>query len=134
MKDKRRELLYRSFNEDLTQRDADELNEALEQSEELRNEQRDFLETREQLQNALPSTFAPGFANRVVQRLQNERSAEDELFSGLLTSFRRAALIAGLTMIGLLSYTALDGELSLYSLLGLQDASYEQLISANFTE
>jgi len=134
MKDKRRELLYRSFNEDLSQQDADELSEALEQSEELRNEQRDFLEACEQLQNALPSTFSPGFANRVVQRLQSERSEDDELFSGLLTSFRRAALIAGLTMIGLLSYTALNGELSFDSLLGLQDASYEQLISANFSE
>lgn len=134
MKDKRLELLHRSLDSNLTQPEADALKEALEQSEELRVEQRDLLEAREQLRKMRPTAFSAGFANRVVQRLQSERSADDEFFAGLLNSFRRAAFVAGLTMIGLLAYSALNDELSFNSLLGLQDVSYEQLISANFSE
>ena len=132
MKDKLLELLYRSFDDELTVQEADELAEALNRSEELRAERERIAEMRRAL-GSVNEDFGPFFAERVMNRLE-ARPAEnglENLFQSLLLSFRRVALAGAIVAVGLLSYNLIStGDLSLNGAFAATETTLEDVLQS----
>ncbi len=124
------ELLYRSFDARLSQRNQRKLAETLERSPELRNEKKRIQEQRDLLAKSSAHSFGPHFADRVIQSLHAEAGVNswDQFYEALLTLFRRFAVIGALALLLLLSYNLkLGDKLSLEEVFFASDAAYEEL-------
>ncbi len=101
-----RDMLYRSYDESLSEQEQHELNQALNQSAELRREAQDLRDMRQEL-GSLPSvSFSQGFSDRVVKtvdRLNRYRSSQPDFGTALVSMFRRLAVAAVMTVFTLLS-------------------------------
>lgn len=87
MTDDLRELLYRSFDTELSARDRRRLDEALAASAALRAERDQIEALRRAVTRAAPEGFGPGFAARVAERLRPE-AGRDRISESWLAAFR----------------------------------------------
>lgn len=114
--DDSKELLYRSFDDELNKSEATNLKEALSNSKELRNEKESIEEVRNILgQNQFQ--FNDGFADRVLSTLE----ANNAVFVvGLYNLFKRVAItgIAAIIVL-LISIYFIDGSIETDSFYGL---------------
>ena len=131
MNKKLKRLLYRSFDDRLSERELSRLNKALERSLELREERDRIRKQRELLAQAENPAFAPGFADRVLRRLERpaaEGNGWDLLYTTLLNLFRRLALAGALALLLLLIYNLqLGDKLSPEEAFFASDTTYEEL-------
>lgn len=123
-------LMYRSFDARLSQRNQRKLAEALERSQQLRNEKKRIQEQRSMLAKSPTHAFSPQFADRVIQRLKTEIGSNgwEQFYENLLTLFRRFAVIGAVALFLLLSYNLkLGDKLSMEEVFFASDAAYEEL-------
>jgi len=105
---KKLELLCRSFDSELTDKQKRRLEAALADSEELRRERDRILDLRKAIAANSSRGFRPGFADRTLARAQSVRptpGAADLLFESFKVVFRRIALVSVLLLITLAAYS-----------------------------
>jgi hypothetical protein len=124
-------LLYRSFEDRLSEKEQTILGEALERSPELRLEKERIRRQREMLSQGAALSFGPGFADRVMGRLNGADIGANgwELFYATLISlFRRFAIAGAVALLVLLFYNLrLGDKLSSEEIFFASDAAHEEL-------
>jgi hypothetical protein len=97
MKEEILELLYRSFDSELTAEEQKRLERALVESEDLERERDRLARLRGVVGGGTHASFGPYFAERVLGRITSSESNGRESFvSSLVTVFRPVALAASL--------------------------------------
>ena len=125
-------LLLRSFDEDLTPEEVTTLEQGLISNPELKLEQ-EKLKTVRQLIHSKNISFKPGFEDRVMNRLENERKPlllKPEFNRSLFTVFKRVVItgVAAALILFLSMYFAGDA-LSTDPVYGGDPFSDEDLVS-----
>lgn len=122
-------LLYRSFDEPLSDGDRKKLQTALAENNALKQEVKRIERMRSLLTDTAGAQFDPLFADRVLFRL---REKEDDFLTVLLWSFRRIALVGAATIALLMVNNIITGgDLSVDSVLGLPQLTLEETLSFN---
>jgi anti-sigma factor RsiW len=131
MNDKILELLYRSFDADLTHEEQMALDEALAASEQLRAEKRRIEAMRQSISSSAVDTFKPFFATRVMQQVAESaepREVSEGLFRGLVYAFRRVALAGAMIIAAFIIYNvAASDQVSFTTVLGAPEISIEEV-------
>jgi polyphosphate kinase len=107
-------LLYRSFDDNLTEKEQKQLTEALEKSEKLRQIKEEISALRQEISNSAAQSFKPFFAERVMSRINSlakEEYAPEVFYKSLRSVFRPLAIACTLIMIVLLSYNLVKGKI-----------------------
>jgi hypothetical protein len=123
-------LLYRSFDEPLTDTERLQLNEALEASNELRAMQKELEGIRSALSSMQVKSFKPLLAERVWQRIQTgtEQGKTEELFwESLMFVFRRIAVAAIVALLIILSYNLIN-----YQAQPSEEITFEEFVESDF--
>ena len=116
-----RDLLVRSLDSNLSDRQSSELQIALESSAELRAEKEYLLQIRSDLKNKAGGTFKEGFTDRVMARIYPDFSRE------LIHYFRPVAAAAIVLILVLVSINLINsGQFSIGSALGITEFSPEE--------
>jgi len=127
-------LLLRSFDEELTFAEKEELDNAIKKSPKLQNEKKSLESLRNLLQER-DYSFHYGFSDKVVRNIQNKYSENTKLadfYDYLYAPFRWIAL-SGTSAIAIsLIVLFFEGSLSLDGLLGLDDLTFYDTITFNF--
>lgn len=131
MDEKIRELLYRSFDDDLSPEEKNQLKDALEKSAELRTEKEKLSHLRKEISGTTEKSFAPFFADRVMNRIYAEKEMKsysmDDFFNSLAWSFKRIALAASFAVILILAINLFKEEnISLDSLLAMPQITVKE--------
>lgn len=129
-------LLYRSFDDPLSPDEQEQLNAALESSEELKNEKEQIMAARKVFQKSWKPKFEPFFADRVMAQIRNSKTVTtetvDEFVSALVLSFRKIAIAGTIAAILLLTNNFIAaGGISLDKSIALQQISIEDSWSFN---
>lgn len=106
-------LLYRSFDDDLNEKEKKQLEEAMENSVELRREKEQIEVRRQAVSDSAAQSFKPFFAERVMGRIQARGQKENTLeafYDTLKAVFRRLAVAAAVIMIALITINLIIGE------------------------
>ncbi len=106
------ELLYRSLDDDLSEKEQNLLEKALKDSEELRLEGAKIKEQRQALSESAAQSFKPYFAERVMQRIDSlsEKNGLEKFYETLKAMFRRFAIAGAVILIALILYNLRIGE------------------------
>ena len=129
------ELLYRSFDDDLPGRELAQLEAALAVSEDLRRAKEEIASMRETVAASGAAGFGYMFTERVMKRIEAERSgssgAEKEtapnLFESLLKAFRPVAVAGVVAVLALMVYNIVDNrDLSFSAALGVPETTLEE--------
>ena len=106
------ELLYRSFDDELSEKEQALLEKALKDSEELRRERTEIQEQRQALSESAVQSFKPYFAERVMQRIDalSEKNGLEKFYETLKAMFRRFAIAGAVILIALVIYNLRIGE------------------------
>jgi len=100
------ELLYRSFDKELNPNEQHQLEKALADSKELREEKERIANMRTMISDSGEHKFHPFFAEKVMRRIRAEQTQENFLDS-LVHVFRPVAIAATVVLIALMSYNVL---------------------------
>jgi anti-sigma factor RsiW len=134
MKDELLDLLYRSFDSDLTAEEQSRLEEGLAASAELRAEKQRLESMRSAITSGAAESFRPFFAERVMQRLEGELKPENgiqELFDSLAHTFRRIAVVGAAAAVVLIALNLSSSEdKTLAAAFGVNESSVEYLIGS----
>lgn len=132
------ELLYRSFDGELSPDERAELESALAGSPELRREQDELLATRRAVKASAAESFGPFFAERVMRSIREEREEEAEgarFLESLQYVFRRVALVAAALVAFLLIYNMNQGGVSVAAAFGTEETvTIEEVLTAPVEE
>jgi hypothetical protein len=114
--DKRKflKLIYRSFDDDLTEKEQEQLAEALEKSEMLQQIKEEISALRKDISNSAAQSFKPFFAERVMSRIDSANKEEyspDIFYRSLWAVFRPLAIACTVIVIALLSYNLVKGKI-----------------------
>ncbi len=136
MKEKLLKLLYKSFDDMLTDIEQQQLDNALVSSKSLREAKEEIMKLRKTISNSAEQSFSPYFADRVMQIIEepknNLNDTIDEYFDSLFLSFRRIALAGTVVVLALLVNNFISGGgISLDAALSLQQVSIEDVWSLN---
>jgi len=140
MKQKILNLLYRSFEENLSQTEKETLDKELEHSQTLRNERDKIIKMRGLVKTDPNYTFQPLFADRVMGKIQTQVKTNSptvqEFFDSLLWTFRRVAIAGVFAVLLLFTYNIINsGQFSLTSMLGMPQLTVEDTLELDdFTE
>jgi len=126
-------LLYRSFDDSLSEKENRLLNRALENSPEMREEKRRIQEQRDSLSESAGSmNFGPYFAEGIINRLKagESRVNPGELFFGeLFSNFKRLVAVTVLLCLVLISYNLVIGEgVNADEALYLSQDTYQEIL------
>jgi hypothetical protein len=151
------ELLYRSFDDDLSGAELAELEAALAASEDLRKQREEIASMRKAVSDSGAEGFGYMFAEKVMRRIEAERAgvaervgsveragsaelagrpaAEKEaapsLFESLLGAFRPVAMAGAVAVLALMAYNVIDSrEVSLSAALGLPETTLEEALDS----
>jgi hypothetical protein len=98
------DLLYKSFEVQLTKHEQHQLERALADSEQLRAEKERIAVLRKSVAAGTNDSFKPFFADRVMQRIRAQREEnEQELFFDSLIHFFRPIAIAAIVLVIILT-------------------------------
>lgn len=112
-KNKILDLLYRSFEEELEEKEQKQLEEAIKNFEELRREKGQISVMRKTVSDSAARSFKPFFAERVMNRIIEAEEKERSLaaiYEPLKAVFRRLAIAGAIVMIALIVYNLGIGE------------------------
>lgn len=113
MNRKFKNLLYLSFDGELSAKEKDLLDKALAESPELRREQAEISRQRQALSQGRDVSFGPMFAERVVSKLSFSQQHENgmavfyEVFKGM---FAKIAIVGAVVLLLLFSYNLTIGD------------------------
>ena len=131
------DLLYRSFDEDLSAEELNKLKSALLESAELREEKKKIEVMRQIVSGAGEKSFKPFFAERVLNQIKLSRSKKDEaesFFDSLIAVFRPVAFAAAIILIAVLSYNMKTTEnYTLAGALGQDQITLEEIVDPLYT-
>lgn len=114
--DSLRNLLYRSFDDELNLHEQKALDEAMSQSEDLRKE-KESIEVMRGILSEDQARFSDGFADRVVSKVEEQNNL---FVVGLYNLFKRYALTGvAAIIIFLMSIYFIDGSLDEDSIYGM---------------
>jgi hypothetical protein len=136
MKPELLELLYLSFDTELTPQQQDELTQALNQYPELRAEQERLIQLRGSLARSA-SEFKPFFETRVMERIRSEKPEMvwNLWFDSLWTIFRRVALAGAISAMVLVTINLVSSdELSVGAAFAVQDDPVETIFVTPFEQ
>jgi hypothetical protein len=126
-----KKLLYRSFDEDLSDAEKSNLEKALEGSEELRKDMAEINRQRQALSQNEGVSFEPMFAERVINRLSSPPMLENGLeafYETFKNMFRKIAIAGAVTMLVLISYNLTIGDqITEEEAFFASDITYEEL-------
>jgi len=126
-------LLYRSFDDPLSEKENRLLNRALEESPGLREEKRRIRAQRDALAKSSESMgFGPYFAESIVNKLKvgpGQTNNEELFFGELFTYFKRFAAVTALLCLILISYNLIIGEgVNADDVLYLSQDTYQEIM------
>jgi hypothetical protein len=132
MNDEMLELLYRSFDEELTAEQSKVLEDALAVSEDLRKEKSRIAAMRKMVAESGMDSFRPFFAERVMRRIEDLRGGESSLWTlqeWLPRVFRRVAVV-GVAVAGFLAIfnLAQSEGISVAAAFGMSEGSIEEIL------
>ena len=130
MDKKLRDLLYRSFDSDLNQKEKKILGEALSHSKELREEKEMIATLRMNIKESKTTSFNPFFADRVIENIHlSEQTDESEkFFESLFVFFRPIAIAATILIIIITGYNmSTSGRFSLEGALGVPEVTVDDV-------
>lgn len=106
------ELLYRSFDDDLSEKEQNLLEDALKDSEELRREKTKIISQRQAISESAARSFKPYFAEIVMHRIDSlsEKNGLEKFYETLKAAFRRFAIAGAVILIALILYNLRIGE------------------------
>jgi hypothetical protein len=125
------ELLYRSFDRTLSEKQQKRLDEALKNSEELRREKNRAIKLRKSASDTAKLSFNPFFAERVLSRIETVQSKNglEAYYQSLKVVFRRVAVAGAVVMLGLLLYNFQIGDcLNSDEILYVSDTTIEEIL------
>ena len=132
MNDRILELLYRSFDEDLTGDEERELREALAASEALRREKDRIEAMRNMVSASRVDTFKPFFAERVMRRLSEVRESRNGIWTlqdWLSRLFRPVAIAGAAVAAGLLVFNLVQADaISVAAAFGISEVPIEEIL------
>jgi hypothetical protein len=136
MDEKIKELLYRSFDTDLSPEEEEQLGLALRQSEELRIEKDRIAALRDNIASRKKQSFEPFFADRVMGKLYNmgNKKEEDFFFEWLFALFRPVAIAATVLIIIAIGYNiGSTGQISLEGALAVPEVTLGEVYDPTLT-
>lgn len=125
------ELLYRSFDDDLDEKEQKQLAEALENFDELRREKEEISAQRKAISSSAAQSFKPFFAERVMERIDStyEKNGLEIFYETLKAVFRRFAIIGAVLLIALILYNLGTGDsLSMDEAFYVSDLTFEEIL------
>lgn len=131
MNEKILKLLYRSFDDNLDDKERDELEEALKISEELRREREKILAQRKAISESAAQSFEPFFAERVMARIDalSEKSGVETFYEILRAVFRPFAIAGAVALVALILYNLGIGDiLSSNEVFYVSDSAIEEIL------
>jgi hypothetical protein len=129
MDEKILKLLYHSFDTLLTPEEQKILDQAVSQSEELKQEMEKIILIRKKVKANSVKTFKPFFADRVMQRIDRikNRNYNDLLGESLFRIFKPVMIAAVLLILIITSYNMTSTkQLSLEGILAVPEVTLEQ--------
>jgi hypothetical protein len=136
MNEKVIDLLYRSFDDNLTPEENEELNKALAKSQELREEKDRIAAMRSVLSASGAKSFRPFFAERVMHAITSaaeRRNGLELFFESLQFSFRRVAVVGATAILILLAYNIMkSGHISVAGAFGMPQETLEEVLESPF--
>ncbi len=134
MDDRILELLYRSFDDRLTEEEARELSEAMKASPELAGERERIAAMRDALSRGAPASFGPFFPEKVMRRIRELKEGtaeEDPFWESLFPLFRRVALAGAVVSLVLIAYNLKTSEtISLAAAFAAPEMTMEDLMES----
>jgi hypothetical protein len=123
-------LLYRSFDEELSLVEQQQLEVGLKKSEQLLLEKQKIQELRAILSGNAKESFQPFFAEKVMHRIRTDGSISEQIFfDSLVKIFRPVIITTTIIIISLVTYNLFTGdEISLKTALGEPNLSIEHVI------
>ncbi len=126
-------LLYRSFDDELNEKERKQLEKALKEYKELQEEREQIIAQRQALAASSESSFKPFFAERVMNRIENlsrRNNGLESFYEALLLMFRRFAVIGAALLLLLLIYNLQTGDiLSSEEMLFASDFTFEEILN-----
>ena len=124
-----KELLYKSFDSILSEKEKTFLKEELEKSDELKKLQNEILSLRNRVKNSAYTEFNPYFETRLLNKIY-QSSRQNGLLTGLYDSvemsFKKIALTAAAILLLLVLYNVTEGNISsIEALLGIYQTPIE---------
>jgi hypothetical protein len=130
MDKKLKDLLYRSLDSKLNSDEKQTLEQALSQSEELRQEKEMITSLREDIGRSKATSFNARFADRVMNEINllNQVSENDQFFESLFVFFRPIAIAAIVLIIAIAGYNINStGRFSLEGALGIPEVTVDDV-------
>lgn len=106
--------LYRSLDSDLRDKDQKKLDEALEQSAELRKEKENILKQRQAVADCAGQSFGPFFADRVMNRIEGsgeKKNGWEAFYESFMAAFRKVAVVSAAVLVLLISYNVIKSDI-----------------------
>ena len=132
MNEKILELLYRSFDDRLTEEERERLDEAIDASGELRAEKERLAAVREAISSTTVSSFGPFFAERVMNRIRDASEPDvtmEPFFESLYRFFKPLTAVAAAAVITIMTLNLREsGDLSLSAAFVTHRESVESLL------
>ena len=132
MNNKILKLLYRSFDEDLEEKEQKLLEEALKNSEELRREKDKILAQRQAVSQSAAKSFKPFFAERVMRQigaLGEKENTLENFYESFKAMFWRFATVGAVGLIALILYNLVTGSsLPLEEAFYVSDLTFEEIL------
>ena len=125
------DLMVKSLDGELTAVERSDLNAALAESAELREELARLVAVRRAVAASGRTSFGPFFAERVMHRIRTEGRAtgEESLLGALFGVFRPVALAAAAVVVGLVIYnSAKTDSVSVAGALGVPQVTLEEIM------
>lgn len=136
MNNKLLELLYRSFDGDLTQEENNLLEKALQESFKLREEMTKMILLRTHVSGSAAKSFKPFFAERVANRMKEiaNSNPQQEFLGSLSYVFRRVAIGAAIVFTLLFSANLIEGKFhSFEKNVTSSEMSLDDVLATTFT-
>ena len=126
-------LLYRSFDTELTQKDQKRLDDALDNSEELRMERERALAQRQALSESGSQSFTPFFAERVMGKIesigQTKKNGFELFYETFKAMFQKLAIASAVVLLVLVSYNLIKSDiLPQEEIIFASDAAMEEIL------
>jgi anti-sigma factor RsiW len=136
MNKKASELLYRSFDGELSKQERRQLKDALADSPELREERERIAAMRDSIASSAARSFRPFFAERVMHRITSlgkARNGAQQFLESLQFVFRRVAVVGATAILVLVAYNFIrSGEISVAGAFGLPQGTLEEILESPF--
>ena len=126
------ELLYRSFDDNLKEKEQKQLAEALENSKELRQEKELIAAQRQAVSDSAAQSFKPFFAERVMNRIKEiseKKNTLETFYDTFKAVFQRFAIAGAVIMLALIIYNLGIGDsLSIEEIFYASDFTFEEIL------